>query len=73
MKIHFPRKKAGEEGEIHDGLLRTPPERLFPNRWEMKITVPSLSTSQNLYIELSDEEMETIAEAWRRFRPHDKS
>jgi len=56
MKIYFPRAKAGEEGKVVHGELRGTEK--VRDKWEVKITVPALSTVQNLYLELSDEEME---------------
>jgi len=55
MKIHFPKKKAGEEGKVIDGLLRNIEK--VGDAWEVKVTCPDLSTVQNLYIGLSDDEM----------------
>ena len=57
MKIHFPREKPGGEGKVVEGELRNI-KKIRPNKWEVKITVPALSKVQNLYLELTDEEME---------------
>jgi len=60
MKICLPKKKAGEEGKVVDGLLRNIEK--VGDIWEVKITCPTLSTAQNLYIGLSAEEMRMFQE-----------
>lgn len=59
MKIYFPRAAAGEEGKIVDALLRNIEK--IGDKWEVKISVPSLSVVQNLYLELTDEEMKMFS------------
>jgi len=61
MKIYLPRVKAGEESKVVDGLLRNIEK--VGDKWEVKITVPALSTIQNLYLELTDSEMQEFCSA----------
>lgn len=63
MRIHLPNSKEPIYGELRDL------EKFRDDLWQLKITVPSLSIIDNLYISLSEEEIDFIEQEIRRYRP----
>jgi hypothetical protein len=66
MRISLPSKTGKVEkpnplfGQLRDVFRYTSVEYEGENRWQIKITVPGLSMTDNLYLTLDDEEIEFL-------------